>query len=74
MYQSKIFKSKMKEIMRQNDIIESLLKAVKDDYGVEGLTNINETFPYVKSEFIKIFGQYPIQISWVVCTDSYKIF
>ena len=29
----------MKEIMRQNDIIESLLKAVKDDYGVEGLTN-----------------------------------
>ena len=63
LYQSKVFKNKMKEIIRQVDVIELVLKGIRENYKLEGLSYINEVFPFVKSEFIKTFGQFPVQIS-----------
>ena len=36
---------------------------IKDDHGVEGVRNINETFPLVKTKFREIFGDKPTQVS-----------
>ena len=57
LYQSKIFKNNLKEIIRQPDIIESVLKNVKEDYDIEGLKYLNEVFPFIRTEFIKVFGK-----------------
>ena len=60
-FQSSLFMKKFKELIRQPEIIDTVLKLVKQKYNMDGVMYINDVFPYVKTEFIKTFGQYPLK-------------
>jgi hypothetical protein len=61
MFQSSQFQKKFRELIRQPETIDLLLKLVKQKYNIDGIMYINNVFPYVKTEFIKMFGQYPLK-------------